>query len=146
MAKKINAEKNPFAIPVGRPSKYKPIFCQLLIDHMREGYSFESFAGRDDVDVDRDTLYEWKNTHPEFSDAFTRGKSKMLLKDEETLKKGIDGSIKVNHQLLTLKMYNCHKWTSRSEVTEKPVKNMSKDELLAEAEALIEKEKSKVKE
>lgn len=52
---------------VGRPSKYDVKFCQQLIDHMAQGYSFESFAGL--CEVDRDTLYQWLKTNEEFSDA-----------------------------------------------------------------------------
>lgn len=51
----------------GRPSKYKPEYCQQLITHMSQGYSFESFAG--DVEVTLSTLYEWENVHPDFSEA-----------------------------------------------------------------------------
>jgi transposase len=48
-------------------SKYKPEYCQKLIDHMSEGDSFESFAVR--VDVSRGTLYEWLKVHPDFFNA-----------------------------------------------------------------------------
>lgn len=54
-------------MPAGRPTDYKPEFCELLIEHMGEGFSFEAFAGV--VNCNRDTLYEWANVHPEFSDA-----------------------------------------------------------------------------
>jgi len=57
------AEKNR----EGRPTKYEPRFCDMLIEHMAKGYSFESFASISDTC--KDTLYEWVKTHPEFSDA-----------------------------------------------------------------------------
>lgn len=63
--------------PVGRPTKYKPEFCQQLIDHMAGGLSFESFAAV--IEVDRDTLYEWNNSQPDFSDATKRAKDKCQL-------------------------------------------------------------------
>ena len=122
---------------VGRPTKYKPEFCQLLVEHMAKGYSFESFAGLDEVDVDRDTLYEWRSTQEEFSDALRRGRSKQLLKDETTLNLGLDNTLKVNHTLMSLKMFNCHNWKTKSEVTEKKVDSMSEDELIKEAEELL---------
>ena len=124
-----------------RPTKFKEEYCKQLIEHMSLGYSFESFAGK--IDVDRDTLYEWKKVHESFSDAFRKGKAKMLLKDEQTLNLGLDNTIKVNHALMTLKMMNCHKWSSRSEVTEKRTKDMSEEELLKEAKELIAKAESK---
>lgn len=53
--------------PGGRPTKYDPKFCEELIEHMKEGLSFESFAAK--CDCCKDTLYEWANVHEEFSDA-----------------------------------------------------------------------------
>lgn len=53
--------------PNGRPSKYKPEFCEQLIQHMSEGLSFESFAAIAKVNLD--TLYEWAKVHEEFSEA-----------------------------------------------------------------------------
>lgn len=53
--------------PVGRPSKYRPEYCEQLINHMSQGLSFETFGAM--IDVDRDTLYEWAKVHEDFSDA-----------------------------------------------------------------------------
>ena len=64
-------------MPAGRPTKYKPEYCQKLIDHMAEGYSFESFAAT--IDTHRDTLYAWEHKHSEFSDAKKSGQAKSLL-------------------------------------------------------------------
>lgn len=57
--------------PGGRPSKYKPEYCEMLISHFKNGDSYTTFAAT--VDVDRDTLYEWETKYPEFSDAKKRG-------------------------------------------------------------------------
>jgi len=61
----------------GRPSKYRTEFCALLVGHMGNGLSFESFAGV--IDVWKSTLYEWEKQFPEFSDAKKRGEAKRLL-------------------------------------------------------------------
>lgn len=61
-------------MPAGRPTDYDPSYCDMLIEHLKQGYSFESFAA--DVDVCKDTLYEWIKAHPEFSDAKKRGTAK----------------------------------------------------------------------
>lgn len=63
--------------PVGRPSKYDPKYCEMVIDHMSKGLSFESFAGF--LGVNRDTVYEWAVKHKEFSDAKTVGLEKCRL-------------------------------------------------------------------
>lgn len=54
----------------GKPSLYKPEYCQMLIEHMKQGYSYETFAV--DIGVHRDTLYEWEKVHPEYSDTKKR--------------------------------------------------------------------------
>jgi hypothetical protein len=51
----------------GRPSKYKEEYDEMLIEHMKSGLSFESFAGV--VEVNQDTLYEWAKVHESFSEA-----------------------------------------------------------------------------
>jgi transposase len=57
----------------GRPTKYRPEYCQMLIDHMSEGYSFKSFAAR--VYCNEDTVAEWAKVHKDFSDAKTIGRA-----------------------------------------------------------------------
>lgn len=49
------------------PYKYKPEFCNMLLDHMSRGYSFESFGAV--INVVRSTLYKWCDDFPEFGDA-----------------------------------------------------------------------------
>jgi len=51
----------------GRPTLYKKEYCQMLIDHMAQGYSYATFAAT--INTHRDTLHEWEQKHPEFSDA-----------------------------------------------------------------------------
>ena len=55
----------------GRPTDYKPEYCQMLIDHMAKGYSFESFAGL--IRAARSSIYLWIDVHEEFSDAKKEG-------------------------------------------------------------------------
>lgn len=62
---------------VGRPSKYKPEYDQMLIEHMASGLSYESFAGL--VSVCTDSLYEWEKVHASFSDAKKEGFAKNRL-------------------------------------------------------------------
>lgn len=51
----------------GRPTEYKAEYCQMLIDHRRDGFSFESFGAI--VKCHRGTLYDWVDKHPDFADA-----------------------------------------------------------------------------
>ena len=74
-------------MPAGRPSKYRQEYCDLLVKHMEDGLSFESFAGV--VHVDRDTIYEWANKHKEFSDAKKRGQALCQIWWESKGKEGL---------------------------------------------------------
>ena len=67
----------------GRPSLYKPEYCEMLISHMEKGFSFRSFAGI--VRVNFDTVYEWEKVHPAFSDAKKTGEALQLVYDERLL-------------------------------------------------------------
>jgi hypothetical protein len=80
-------------MPGGRPTLYKPEYCQKLVEHLAEGYLYESFAAL--VDVHWDTLYDWEARHPEFLEAKKRGMTKALLYDEQLLKTGMLGRKKV---------------------------------------------------
>jgi hypothetical protein len=59
----------------GRPLKYKQEFCDLLIEHLSRGLSYESFAA--DLDVTRDCLYKWEKQYPDFLYAKKVGQEKM---------------------------------------------------------------------
>lgn len=56
----------------GRPSKYQPEFPKQAEKMTRLGATDKDLA--DFFEVNTDTIYEWKNTHPEFSEALKRGK------------------------------------------------------------------------
>lgn len=70
----------------GRPSKYDPKFCDVLIEHMSKGLSYESFAGA--IGVSKQTLYTWESEYPEFLDAKEIGLGKSLLYWEQSGIKG----------------------------------------------------------
>lgn len=86
------AEKTVKKNLVGRPSKYKPEYCEEVVQHMALGHSFESFASC--IGVNRDTLYEWCTMHEAFSDAKKRGSVKSLKTLEEIGLAGMKGDLK----------------------------------------------------
>jgi hypothetical protein len=57
-------------------SKYKPEFCELLVEHMKQGYSFESFGAT--ANTGKDTLLDWCNRWPEFKAAKKEGYTQAL--------------------------------------------------------------------
>lgn len=58
--------------PVGRPSKYKPEYCERVIELADQGAGPAEYAV--DFGVDRVSLYDWAAAHEEFSTALSRAK------------------------------------------------------------------------
>lgn len=100
----------------GQPTKYRPEYCERLVEHMTKGLSFESFAAQ--VDVSRDTLYEWAHKHPDFSDAKGRGDSKARLFWEEM---GVEGVFlsPFNQAVWSLHMKNRFGWRDKQEIEQR---------------------------
>lgn len=59
--------------PGGRPSEYKPEYCQRVIEFGKDGLLPVSMASR--IGVTKQTLHEWARVHPEFSDAFNEART-----------------------------------------------------------------------
>jgi hypothetical protein len=57
---------------MARPTTYNPEFCDLVIEYGKQGKSITWMAA--ELDVTRETIYEWMRVHPEFSDAITRSR------------------------------------------------------------------------
>lgn len=60
-------------MPAGRPTLYDPKYCEAVVEHMRDGASLTSFAAS--IGVNRATITNWMDAHPEFLAAATRGKA-----------------------------------------------------------------------
>lgn len=122
---KATPAPKPLANPVGRPSKYDPEYCELVVLHMSQGKALRSFGPK--VNVHLDTLYEWQAAHPEFSEAIKKGRDKQYAFLEE---KGLDGFFntsitnedgsKVNCSLNTrvweLFMQNMFDWSRKTDI------------------------------
>jgi len=99
----------------GRPTNYKPEYCQMLIDHMASGLSFKSFAGV--VGVHFDTLYEWVKVHTEFSDSKKIGLPKGLLTYEKTIWAATHGKIpNFNNTAAVWFGKNVYSWRDKQDV------------------------------
>ena len=61
----------------GRPSDYRPEYCQAVISVMAQGLSLAAFAGF--IGKSRMTVYRWINAHADFSDAVTKGNAARQL-------------------------------------------------------------------
>jgi hypothetical protein len=90
----------------GRKTKYLKKYCDELIEHMRNGDSYSSFAAKIGVHVD--TLYEWEKVNPEFSEAKKVAFTHSLTWWEDLGKKlAMKSPAAYKYQ-----MANRHNWTS----------------------------------
>lgn len=62
-----NVKDKPEGYVFGRPTKYKPEYCQQLIDWMKAGNSFWTFAST--IPCTIDTISRWSMEHKDFSEA-----------------------------------------------------------------------------
>lgn len=104
------------AKPVGRPSSYKPEYCESLIDKMASGFSFEAFAGS--VNVSKETAYNWCDKHPEFLYAKKIGFALCQLWWETEGHKGLRDKT-FNSAIWIFNMKNRFNWRDKHEVDAK---------------------------
>jgi len=76
--KRTRGERSPApenAVPrrTGRPTAYRPEYCERIVELASEGYSLAAVAGK--LGVARDTLLAWTYDHPEFKEATARAKA-----------------------------------------------------------------------
>jgi hypothetical protein len=69
--------------PGGRPSEYRPEYCETVLTAMSEGISLGAFAGV--IGVARNTVYEWIKAHSQFADAVARARAAQQLAWERKL-------------------------------------------------------------
>ena len=81
---------------VGRPSSYRPDYCELIIEAMAAACRPRRRRPRSAFGADR--LFYWQREHPEFLQAIQEGRQKALLWWEEralALAKGEAGNTQI---------------------------------------------------
>lgn len=126
---------------VGRPTKYKPEYCELLIEHMKTGLSIEAFAGV--VSVAKDTIYGWLRNYSEFSDARKIGDEKSRLFWEKLGVAGAAGKIQgfnVASYIFNKKNRFPNEWRDKQEIEQTTtIQIATPEELIKISEAMKEK-------
>lgn len=56
---------------MARPTKYDPAMCETVLELMTVGASITEVAA--ELGIAKSTLYEWRDSIPEFSDSIKRG-------------------------------------------------------------------------
>lgn len=106
----VKQEKNQ----VGRPTKYRKEFCQKLIDHMKQGYSFETFGAYVPGYASKETLYAWIRANRSFLDAKKAGESLSRAWWEKMAAAGMAGKIAgFNSTVWVFSMKNRFGWRDR---------------------------------
>lgn len=101
--------------PVGRPTKYDPKYCDMIVEHMSEGASATSFAA--EIDVSRSTITEWADTYPEFSAAVTRAKAKCAAWWERVGRtNAVTGNGNATLVIFGLKNMGAEDWRDKQEI------------------------------
>ena len=131
-------------MPGGRPTKYRPEFCQQLVEHMAKGLSFESFQ----CGAGLSTMYEWVERHPEFAEAKSLGWQKSLALYESLGYNGLQGKLPKFNATAWIFIMKCrfraagYRDHVETETTVKfqhdPGKELSEPELLKAIKALKE--------
>jgi len=113
----------------GRPTKYSPEMIDECIRLMREGASITEIAY--ELNVAKDTIYEWKKVHPEFSDAIKKG---VDFSEGWWMKEGRINiqNKEFNSTLFYMNMKNRFGWADKQEITQ----GNESDQLKAEISAL----------
>lgn len=97
---------------VGRPSKFKPAYCNEVIATMATGLSLTAFAG--DIGVARSTINEWIDNHPEFSEAVKIAKAKRTAALERSMLAAESGPA-VTSRIFALKNADPDEWRDKRE-------------------------------
>lgn len=77
---------------MSRATTYRPEYCAMLVTHMAEGLSFESFASV--IKSSKQPLYDWLKRHPEWAAAKGEGTEASRMLWEKIGINGMLGKIK----------------------------------------------------
>ena len=130
----------------GRPSKYKPKYCALLVDMMKQGKSYQQVAA--EIGVSKVTMWRWRDKHPDFDEACQLGSVQSCAWWENEAMSGLHDKDKPKHwatmMMYTMKCrfkdFGYHDKTEQTiEVTNK-VEEMSNSDLDKALEALTREE------
>ena len=102
---------------VGRPEKYKKEFCEIVIELGKQGYAKDAMAAK--LEIAHDTFNKWRDKHPEFAAAVTRGNDMAYIWWTEfgrnNMKESRDD--RTNDKIWALNMMNRFGWNKKEDIT-----------------------------
>jgi DNA-binding XRE family transcriptional regulator len=99
----------------GRPTKYDPAFCDMVVPFMEQGYSTTALAGH--LGVSRQTVYNWMDENPQFFDAVKQGMAASAIWWENCLRDtAAKGEGNATAAIFGLKNRASEDWRDKQEV------------------------------
>lgn len=120
IAPAIFTEKSPAPKPAGyvfgRPTLYRPEMCEAVVEWGKQGKSKTWIAA--ELDITKETLYQWIKTYPDFSDAITRATVQCQRWWEDAGQNGLTSNV-FNSTVWTKNMAARFRdeWTDRQEIS-----------------------------
>ena len=101
---------------MGAPTKYKPEYCEDIIEYMSKGHSLTAWCA--DKDIYKETAYNWMRDHHDFLDAFKKAQSKAQQHWENMLHLTAAGKLKGNlgAQIFWMKNRFRDEWKDRQDL------------------------------
>jgi transposase-like protein len=130
-SKPFRSKPKPEGYVFGRPTLYRPEYCQRAIEFMGQGYSVTALAGH--LGMSKDAIYDWINLYPDFRHAINMGRAARVAALETKLLATSQG-VGVTAAIFALKNADPDEWQDRY-YTETKV-NVSIDQM-SDADLLV---------
>jgi hypothetical protein len=130
-SKPFRSKPKPEGYVFGRPTLYRPEYCQRAIEFMGQGYSVTALAGH--LGMSKDAIYDWINHYPDFCHAINMGRAARVAALEAKLLSTSQG-VGVTAAIFALKNADPDEWQDRYYTETKvkvSLKQMSDAELWA---------------
>ena len=101
---------------IGRPTKYRKEMCETMLDLFKGGATVAEVCV--ELDIHRDTFYQWVKEKPEFSDTYKKGKELAEKWWAKIGQAGMLGKLEqpINSAMWIFNMKARFKWQDRHEV------------------------------
>ena len=130
-SKPFRSKPKPEGYVFGRPTLYRPEYCQRAIEFMGQGYSVTALAG--ELQIAKETIYGWIREHADFMHAINMGRAARVAALEAKLLSTSQG-VGVTAAIFALKNADPDEWQDRYHTETKvnvSIEQMSDEELLA---------------
>lgn len=130
-SKPFQSKPKPEGYVFGRPTLYRPEYCERAIAFMSQGYSVTALAGH--LGMSKDAVYDFVNRYPDFRHAIAMGRAARVQALEAKLLTTSQG-VGVTAAIFALKNADPDEWQDRyqSEVrVSVAISQMSDAELMA---------------